>query len=156
MLHPALRNLITLLLAIWSPLCCCQAAGLLGSRCSDLTGRSAVRHHDRPAVHSCCSTNRCDARTPGSQPADDQTHDRDADCVACKGRSVVTSVADPVKLSLSEPLPDALAAMLLAGRTSVGTEFASASVTPDRRSNCRPVAICANRELLRRECALIV
>jgi len=156
MLHPALRNLVTLLLAIWSPLCCCQAAGLLGSSCSDLAGRATVRHHEQPAAHSCCSTKGCDTRVPVSQPTEHQNHEQDADCVVCKGKSAVTSVADPVKLSLAEPLPDALAAMLLTGRTSVGTEFASKSVAPDRVSRGGPAAICANRELLRRDCALIV
>jgi hypothetical protein len=156
MLHPALRNLVTLLLAIWSPLCCCQAAGLLGSRCSDLAGRATVGHHEQPAAHSCCSTKGCDTRVPGIPPTDDQNHEQDADCVVCKGKSAVTSVADPVKLSLAEPLPDALAAMLLTGRTCIGTALADAPATADLESVGRPVAICANRELLRRECALIV
>jgi hypothetical protein len=156
MLHPALRNLVTLLLAIWSPLCCCQAAGLLGSRCSDLAGRATVRHHDRVEAHSCCGSKHCAAQTAESQPSRDHDDDSDADCVACKGKAAVTGVADPVKLSLAEPLPDALAALLLTGRTCIGTALADEPATADLESRGRPVAICANRQLLRRECALIV
>lgn len=76
--------------------------------------------------------------------------------MACKGKAAVTGVADPVKLSLAEPLPDALAAMLLTGRTCIGTALEDAPATVILGSVGRPVAICANRELLRRECALIV
>ena len=76
--------------------------------------------------------------------------------MACKGKAAVTGVADPVKLSLAEPLPDALAALLLTGRTCIGTALADEPATADLESRGRPVAICANRQLLRRECALIV
>jgi hypothetical protein len=58
MRHPILRILAAIIIGLWSPMCCCQAADLLGSPCV-------------PAPESCCSGCHDSDQPEPAAPCDD-------------------------------------------------------------------------------------
>lgn len=115
MRHPLIRILLAAFVAFWSPLCCCQAAAIIGAQCSrgdhetqatvasaccckcgnecSDSGRDKTSAHDSPTDRSDCPDD------PGGCPS----------CPSCKGTAGGAGLWSSVKLHLAHDQVNAAA-----------------------------------------------
>jgi hypothetical protein len=156
MRHPLLRILVALLIGVVTPLCCCQAALLVGSACDG-------KHLVAVEMDSCCggcSTETASHRASDPQPDDSNEEpplspDECPSCPSCQGTSGGTGVKAESRLPAFEQQWDALATFSLAVLWTIPTP--DARVVPLSPGwALGPPHLKANRDALRWHCALVV
>lgn len=167
MRHPLLRVFLALLIGVWSPLCCCQAAALVGTTCGMMTEPRASA--DLGAADSCCQC--CDDEEPpgdGALPSDPGEIVRAGSaapgapvcptCQACQGSPVSAALHADAKIATVEQHRNALVTLGWAVLPDVqslrGADAGSAP--PPAWWWCGPPHLKANRDAQRWHCALVI
>lgn len=167
MKHPAFRIFIALFMAIWSPICCCQAAFFMGAGCGTEIASNEVIS-GMVSETSCCS--RCghqqepsesDATSQSSDqgPADRQSDcpdERCPSCPTCQGFAGGTGSTASLLLKLVQPQLDVFATLHLASLLTGIQSLPDTSTKPFTCSRHEPAQPRAGRSALRWHCALVV
>jgi hypothetical protein len=156
MRHPLLRILVALLIGVVTPLCCCQAALLVGSACDG-------QHLVAAEIDSCCGgcSTETASRPASDRPQDDPNEDQPPSpgecpsCPSCQGTTGGTGAKAESRLPAFEQQWDALATFALAVLWTFPTPDAKVlPISPGWALD--PPHLKANREALRWHCALVV
>ncbi|MBX3409057.1 MAG: hypothetical protein KF859_04145 [Phycisphaeraceae bacterium] len=162
------RILVALLIGLWSPMCCCQAALLLsGHRRVSETQPSAPacgESSSKPVSKTCCPKDRPSKPTepPSQAPEEPETrttdqtpsHDTCTSCEACQGSfSRTASIEAPEKVERVVCV-DALATLLL--RSMLADVSQSAAGDRSAAGESPPLTPEGGRQILRMRCALVV
>lgn len=156
MRHPVLRILVAVLTGLLSPLCCCQAALLLGDGCTFADPQMGTQ-----TVSACCceddnsETEQSGSRIDGDSESPDLPGDDCKSCPSCQGVAAGTGLAHlsatpNTGLDVDSLATAALAA--LADELDVARAFLTLSPALRRESP----HLRSNRAALRWHCALIV
>lgn len=163
MRHPLLRILVALIVGLWSPMCCCQAAMFIGGACPSCPRPETPAPEPEP---ECCCCKHAPTPAPGSScgdsptQADSSPHQPDSkhpcnSCPACKGSAATTASASA---AISFHLPalqfDLFATLLLANFDC--PVFSPQLDRPTAQWSPRGCIPRESRDVLRRHCALIV
>lgn len=151
MQHPLLRIFAAVLIALWSPACCCRASAVFGAPCETVT--VAEIPSDGGCDDGCCGNDSHD-RSESSSTDHDPVDDSCPSCPSCLGLSGSDSLLNHSKADLDVGL-SLLCVLAISTHASLSTSPIPPSVCLGVWSAPPPCAR-SNRETLRWHCALIV
>lgn len=158
MVHPVIRILVALLMAVWMPLCCCQAALLVGVACNVEQPLDVATAQPDSSGDECC--HRCQVaeptdlqNSPDSTPPSSTTPCKS--CDLCK-RAIGSGLDSTTKLTRAEQADATVPTItFVSALPDTFVQHAASSSSLDPRYSAPP-HVRANRSALRWHCALMV
>ncbi len=149
-----LNPLLALVIALWAPMCCCQAALLAGAPIPTPCHASSGDDHaaETDADHCCCDADASDAATESDPVAPHDGLPCDS-CPTCFGKPALGTTLDGGVRIDTDALAATLVVFIVAGLD--GTLSPPATVIGPREHG-PPHHTRANRAALRWHCALNV
>lgn len=166
-MHPAFRIFVALFMAIWSPVCCCQAALLIragdnGGLCENGDTPTVVQ----PLQNACCSGCRPDDQPSPCEDSEselteitecfpDNSTQPCESCPSCKGALSTSGLTADAAFKLTQPQLDLFATLCLATWNS-GEVLSIVVPTPFLWASDTSAQARTGRLALRWHCALVV